>query len=282
MWAPPSRNVNRPGEPDPKYNSHLHSGPQPLRVRLDAQGHRFAFRVPAARDSALREQNFRSASANEITEDDVSTLDIAAFDAVPLTRDPFDFVIVDRFIPPGTFREVIADFPPIPGPGSHPPQELTIKGRFKALMEDLEGPEFRAAVERKFDLDLTGRPTMYTVRGFVGDRDGHIHTDSKTKIITVLLYLNEGWEADGGRLRLLRSGDSLDNPIAEVSPNGGTLLVFRRSENSWHGHKPFAGQRRAIQLNWVTGQDVVSSEQRRHAFSTRVKKIRNMLLPTAG
>lgn len=212
----------------------------------------------------------------------LSTLDIAAFDATPLTRDPFDFVIVEKFIRPDTFKDVVADFPRIPGEGSHPPAELGIKGRFKDLMTDLEGPEFRAAVERKFDLDLTGRPTMYTVRGFVGDRDGNIHTDSKTKIVTVLLYLNDGWQADGGRLRLLRSGTSLDNPVAEVSPNEGTLLVFRRSDNSWHGHKPFKGQRRAIQLNYVTDLDVVASEQRRHAFASRVKKLKNMILPMAG
>ena len=158
----------------------------------------------------------------------MSILDLAAFDATPLTRDPFDFTIVENFIRPAEFKPVIADFPRIPGPGSHPPAELSIKGRFKAMMDEMEGPAFRAAVERKFDMDLTDRPTMYTVRGFVSDRDGHIHTDSKTKIITVLLYLNEGWEEEGGRLRLLRSNESLDNPVAEVSPNGGTLLVFRR------------------------------------------------------
>ena len=212
----------------------------------------------------------------------MSLLDLDAFDHRPLTRDPFDFVIVENFIRPEHFKDIVADFPRIPGPGSHPPAELSIKGAFKALMEEMEGPVFRSAVERKFDLDLTGRPTMYTVRGFVGDRDGHIHTDSRTKIITVLLYLNEGWEADGGRLRLLRSNESLDDPVAEVSPNGGTLLVFRRSDRSWHGHKTFKGQRRAIQLNWVTGADVVASEQRRHMIATRVKKLKNMLLPMAG
>ncbi|HEX4767434.1 MAG TPA: 2OG-Fe(II) oxygenase [Lichenihabitans sp.] len=212
----------------------------------------------------------------------MSTIDIAALDAMPLVRDPFDFVIVDRFVRPETFKEIVADFPRVPGEGSHPPAELSIKGRFRDLMDDLEGPAFRAAVERKFDLDLTGRPTMYTVRGFVGDRDGNIHTDSKTKIITVLLYLNEGWEADGGRLRLLRSGASLEDPVAEVSPNGGTLLVFRRADNSWHGHKPFKGQRRAIQLNYVTGADVVAGEQRRHALATRVKRLKTMFLPMAG
>lgn len=215
-------------------------------------------------------------------ETEVSLLDFATLDATPLQRDPYDWIVVENFIRPETFKAVVADFPTVPGPGSHPPAELSIHGTFKALMDELQGPDFRAAIERKFDIDLDGRPTMYTVRGFVSERDGKIHTDSKTKIITVLLYMNEGWEADGGRLRLLRTGDSLDNPVAEVSPNGGTLLVFRRSDNSWHGHKPFAGPRRAIQLNWVTDADVVSSEQRRHAFSSRLKKIKNMILPLAG
>ena len=212
----------------------------------------------------------------------MSLLDFDAFDNQPLTRDPFEFVIVENFIRPESFRAVVSDFPRVQGPGSHPPSELSIAGQFKGLMDELEGPAFRAAVEKKFSIDLTGRPTMYTVRGFVSDRDGQIHTDSKTKIITVLLYLNEGWEADGGRLRLLRSNESLDNPVAEVSPNGGTLLVFKRSDQSWHGHKTFKGQRRAIQMNWVTGADVVATEQRRHMFSTRVKKLKNMLLPMAG
>ncbi len=151
----------------------------------------------------------------------MSILDLAAFDATPLTRDPFDFTIVENFIRPAEFKPVIADFPRIPGPGSHPPAELSIKGRFRELMAEMEGPAFRAAVEKKFDIDLTGRPTMYTVRGFVSDRDGHIHTDSKTKIITVLLYLNEGWEEEGGRLRLLRSNEGLDE-------SGGGGVAERR------------------------------------------------------
>ena len=102
------------------------------------------------------------------------------------------------------FPDVLADYPEVPGPGSHPPAELSIRGHFEALIEELRGPEFRAAIERKFEIDLTGRPTMYTVRGFVWEKDGAIHTDSVTKIITVLLYMNERWQEDAGRLRLLR------------------------------------------------------------------------------
>ncbi|NDA48240.1 MAG: 2OG-Fe(II) oxygenase, partial [Alphaproteobacteria bacterium] len=183
---------------------------------------------------------------------------------------------------PEAFSQVSQDFPAVPGPGSHPPAELTIKGHFAGLMDELNGESFRHGIEAKFGVDLTGRPTMYTVRGFVRSRDGDVHTDSKTKIITVLLYMNEGWEADGGRLRILRSHDSLNDPVAEVSPNGGTLLAFLRSDHSWHGHLPHEGPRRAIQLNWVTSQDVVDREQGRHRLSTRFKKIRNALFGSAA
>ncbi len=202
-----------------------------------------------------------------------SYLDYDALEATALARDPYDHIVVENFVAPNLFAAVSADFPKVPGPGSHPPSELDIHGHFAATMAELDGPRFRAAIERKFGVDLTGRPTMYTVRGFTRERDGEIHTDTKTKIITVLLYMNEGWEPQGGRLRILRSGDNLEDFTSEVPPNGGTLLAFRRSENSWHGHKPFAGPRRAIQLNWVTSQDVVAHEQNRHRLSTRLKKV---------
>lgn len=201
-------------------------------------------------------------------------LDIEAFDRTPLECDPYDHIVVERFIRPETFAAVSLDFPSVPGPGSHPPSELEIRGAFKGLMDELLGDPFRQALERKFAISLEGRPTMYTVRGYVREKDGQIHTDTKTKIITLLLYMNEGWESDGGRLRILRSGTNLEDYASEVPPYGGTLLIFRRSDTSWHGHKPHSGPRRAIQLNWVTSQDVVDQEQGRHRFSTRMKKLK--------
>ena len=208
--------------------------------------------------------------------------DFAALERTPLERDPFEFVVVPNFLKSERFPDVLADYPEVPGPGSHPPSELSIRGHFQGLMNELLGPEFRAAIERKFAIDLAGRPTMYTVRGFVNERDGSIHTDTDTKIITVLLYMNEHWQADAGRLRLLRSADDLEDFVAEVPPNGGTLLVFKRADNSWHGHKPVVGPRRAIQLNWVTSQDVVDYEQRRHQISTKFKRLKNMFIPSSA
>jgi len=208
--------------------------------------------------------------------------DFAALESTPLARDPFEYIVVPGFLRSDRFAEILADYPDVPGPGSHPPAELSIRGHFQALMEELRGPEFQAAIERKFEIDLSGRPTMYTVRGYIREKDGSIHTDSETKIITVLLYMNELWQSDAGRLRLLRSPEDIEDYVAEVPPNGGTLLVFRRSENSWHGHKPTSGPRRAVQLNWVTTQDVVDHEQRRHQFSTRLKRFKNMFIPSSA
>jgi hypothetical protein len=208
--------------------------------------------------------------------------DIAALERTPLERDPFEYIVIPNFLKSERFPEVVADYPEVPGPGSHPPSELSIRGHFEALMSELLGPEFRAAIERKFAIDLAGLPTMYTVRGFVNEKDGSIHTDAETKIITVLLYMNEHWRADAGRLRLLRSAGDLEDYVAEVPPNGGTLLAFKRADNSWHGHKPAVGPRRAIQLNWVTSQDVVDYEQRRHQISTKFKKLKNMFIPSSA
>ena len=205
--------------------------------------------------------------------------DYDLLERTPLQRDPFEYIVAPNFLRRTRFPQVIADYPEVPGPGSHPPAELDIRGHFASLIEELRGPVFQEAIESKFGIDLTGRPTMYTVRGYVREKDGGIHTDSESKIITVLLYMNEEWQDDAGRLRLLRSPNDLEDYVAEVPPNGGTLLVFRRSDRSWHGHKPASGRRRAIQLNWVTSQAVVDHEQGRHRISTKLKKFRNLFRP---
>jgi len=194
--------------------------------------------------------------------------------ATPIERDPFEYVIVKDFIERKKLEEAMADYPEVAGPGSHPPSSLKIAGGFRELIDELLATPFRNAIEEKFDIDLTDRPTMYTVRGFCRARDGKIHTDSKTKIVTVLLYMNgESWGSSTGRLRLLRNGSDLEDYAVEIEPAGGTLLIFKRSDKSWHGHHPYEGRRRAIQLNWVTDQSVVDREQSRHGFSSKIKRL---------
>jgi hypothetical protein len=145
---------------------------------------------------------------------------------------------------------------------------------FSQLIDEMNGSGFRRAVEEKFSLNLDGRPTMFTVRGHCRSADGKIHTDTESKIITVLLYMNPRWANQGGRLRLLNSGTNIDDVAAEVPPTIGTLLVFRRSDRSFHGHNPFQGERKVIQMNWVTEQKFVDREAKRHRLSALIKRLR--------
>ncbi len=201
-------------------------------------------------------------------------LNLGKFNATPLNTDPYEFLTLTDFIAKPALDAARAAYPEVPGPGSHPSPNLKIEGAFSDLVELLRGPEFEKAIEEKFKIDLSGRPTMYTVRGFCRARDGKIHPDSKTKIITVLLYMNDDdWDSSGGRLRILRSATDLEDYVAEVEPKGGTLIVFKRADHSWHGHHSFEGKRRAIQLNWVLDQGVVDHEQSRHGFSSKLKKL---------
>ena len=200
--------------------------------------------------------------------------DLGAFHATSLTPEPFPYAIVPRFIPPPAMAAVESDFPQVPRVGSFPLPSLKYGPAFAAMIETLRGPEFTAAVEEKFQMSLAGHPTMVTVRGQSGARDGHIHTDSVTKLITVLIYMNSKWESPGGRLRLLRSPDNLNDVVAEVPPDEGTLLIFKNAPNAWHGYEPFNGIRRVIQLNWVTKNSVVWWEQSRHRVSALLKTLR--------
>jgi hypothetical protein len=200
-------------------------------------------------------------------------LDLDALRATPLTRKPFEFLIVPGFLRPEARAAINADFPAIATPGSFPPSGLHYGPAFAALLEELRGEPLRRAFEEKFALSLKGRPTMITVRGRCRYKDGQIHTDTPDKIITVLIYLNPAWEAAGGRLRLLRSPTDINDVIVEVPPLEGTLLAFRRSDCSYHGHQPFAGERRVVQLNWVVSSWVVRREQARHRLSALVKRV---------
>jgi hypothetical protein len=203
----------------------------------------------------------------------MSLLNLDALAAAPLVTDPFDHLLVKDFVRAEAAAEIGGDYPAIDKPGSFALEDVAVKGAFAALIEELDGAGFRALIERKFDLSLAEQPTTFTVRGMCGPADGNIHTDSKTKIITVLLYLNPEWAQDGGRLRLLRNGEDLEAVAVEAPPDFGSLLVFRRSENSWHGHKPFIGPRRVVQMNWVTSQRVAGLQKLRHRLSAAVKRL---------
>lgn len=200
-------------------------------------------------------------------------LNIDKLKAATVETSPYLYTIVPGFLSPESVARINATYPKIEKGGSYPIESLDENMAIKEVIDELDGPEFQKAIADKFGVDLDGRPKMYSLRGYTRAKDGQIHTDSKDKIITVLLYLNENWQQSGGRLRILKNGTSVDDYVAEVPPDNGTLLVFKRADNSWHGHHPFEGPRRSLQMNWMTSEGSKGFHAIRHKLSAAVKKV---------
>ncbi len=200
-------------------------------------------------------------------------LDWQALDAARRVDLPFEHFVAPQVLTPGCAAAIPDEFPAIRQPGSFPLSDAPPGPALSALIDDLTSDRFRAAMGELFSVELEGRPAVVTLRGQCGPRDGRIHTDSRSKILSLLLYLNDGWSAPDGRLRLLNNGHDLDAPAVEVPPTLGTLLVFRRSDHSWHGHTPYVGQRRVLQVNYLhSARDSVASALR-HRFSAFGKRL---------
>jgi hypothetical protein len=190
-----------------------------------------------------------------------------------LVTDPFTFVFVPGFVAETMRARVCDDFPVIAKAGSYPVDQLSYGAAFGALVAALESPELERAVEAKLGRSLTGLPTLVTVRGMGRERDGGIHTDSESKIITMLVYCNQRWDHEGGRLRLLRRADDISDYVLEIPPVGGNMVMFERSARSFHGHLPAREPRRVLQLNWVVDRDARDRELARHRRTAWIKRL---------
>jgi hypothetical protein len=203
----------------------------------------------------------------------LSILQLDALRQAPLHDDPFPYVVIESFLRPEYADAVNRDFPTISSRGSFPLQEVRSGSSFNRLTDELKSPLLKRAIAEKFAIDLTGRATMVTVRGKASARDGRIHTDSRSKFLTMLLYLNPAWETQEGWLRLLRSSKSLDDYVTEIPPTFGTCLLFKVTDNCWHGHKPFVGTRRVLQLNYVRDHATLNRHILRHTVTAKLKTL---------
>jgi SM-20-related protein len=199
-------------------------------------------------------------------------LNIDLLKTAKLRTVPFEYTIVPGFLPPESLSEIIGSYPSLKG-GSYPLDSIEVPSTVQSLIDQMDGPEFERAIEEKFDVNLKGQPKMYSLRGYCRRADGKVHTDSKDKIITVLLYLNDDWAHEGGKLRMLRDATDLEDFAEEVPPDNGTLLVFKRSDRSWHGHGPFEGKRCSIQMNWMVSESARGFHKLRHSLSATMKKL---------
>jgi SM-20-related protein len=204
-------------------------------------------------------------------------IDYQALLAAKLKLKPFEYVVVPNFVKLSHIKSVAKDFPEINSRGSFPLDSVKSGPEFSQLIKELKGEKFRKFVEDKFCVDLGGRPVMITARGRCENKDGQIHIDSKGKLVTVLVYMNEKWPHKGGRLRFLKNEHDMENYVEEVLPLAGTMIIFRCTDNAWHGHLPFEGQRKAIQLNWVVNDAYLNKERFRHKISAFFKQLKSLV-----
>jgi len=206
-----------------------------------------------------------------------SIIALEALRAAQVSATPYPHALIPQLLRPERVEAVVADFPDIRTGGSFNLSDVECRGAFAALIGELESDAFRDCLAQKFDLDLAGKPVIITLRGYSRAKgDGHVHTDAKSKVITVLIYLNPTWVADTGRLRLLKSR-KLEDAFAEVPPTAGSAVIFKVTENAWHGYLPFEGVRRSIQLNFVRSGASAARHQWLHRFSAIFKTKRGRM-----
>ncbi len=212
-----------------------------------------------------------------------SYINFPALQQAVVADSPFPYTIIPNFINSNYLASLIQNFPEINDRGSIPASSLSCSSLFQGLVNELEGDSLRTVLAEKFALDLKNKPTMLTLRGFTTERDGLIHTDSKTKMLTLLLYMNQTWDSEqGGKLRLLKSKDSLDDYFAEISPLAGNCLIFKVTPNGWHGHYPFIGKRLSLQLNYLSGDAALVKHLHHHRLTAFCKKLLPKFLRKQG
>ena len=201
--------------------------------------------------------------------------DIINFDAIEnaeVHRTPYPFFGIKDSLNSVYKESIVSDFPELSKGGSFPLGSIEIKESLEALISEIKSEKFREILAAKFELDLSDKPMVITARGYSRKRDGQNHTDSKTKLITILIYFNDKWTSPNGRLRILKS-DDINDYTEEFSSSFGQLIAFKVTDNCWHGYLPFEGKRQSLQINYLVDEKNNKYHHYRHKISATFKKL---------
>jgi len=187
-----------------------------------------------------------------------------------LKTEPFPYFAIPQSLDDNKLAELVREFPPIQRGGSFNKEDLELSDNYHALHTALDSQGFRQALSEKFSVDVMDAPLMLTYRGFSRKKDGRIHTDSKTKLLTILIYFNDNWPAKTGKLRILNS-ENMDDVAEEVDPTAGCMIAFKVTDNCWHGYPSFEGTRNAIQVNFLASEAASKKHKFFHKMSAKLK-----------
>jgi len=195
-------------------------------------------------------------------------------------QQPFPFMIAHGQLPDEARNDLERDFPKYTSAGFFPYDPADCGPSINKLVQQLTTPEFASAIGRYLGIENLGQyPTLITLCRALNKRHGTIHTDSRSKVATALLYLNTQWpDSSDGCLRFLNRVDNIDDLVApELKPLYGEFAVFKRCDNSFHGHLPYEGERRVVQVAWLTSEEEKLRKTKRGKFSRGFKKLFGVL-----
>ncbi|WP_375461761.1 2OG-Fe(II) oxygenase [uncultured Enterovirga sp.] len=204
----------------------------------------------------------------------LSLLNVDAIRTADRSSEPYDYMLGSGFLKADAVADLRRDFPAIEKPGYLTVDEVQLKGRFRDLITELESEELTEELSKRFGRDLHPFPRLTTIMKRSQPKYGTIHTDGPSKVMTMLVYMNDNWEAgEGGRLRVLYDGEHFEPYKVEVPPVMGTVFAFLRGDQSWHGHQPFVGERKVVQIAWVTNADELARKKKRNRAAQFFKGI---------
>jgi hypothetical protein len=189
---------------------------------------------------------------------------------------PFPLLTAEGVLDPAAATALRGDFPRYRGAGFFPHETDDCGPALNALVTELTAAPFADAIGARLGVErLSQYPALVTLCRSLNRRHGNIHTDSQSKIVTALVYLNADWpHGDAGSLRFLANITDIDAQVApQVAPLYGNLVAFRRTHNSFHGHLPFEGDRLTIQIAWLTDAAAYARKTRRGRTSRALKKL---------
>ncbi len=201
-------------------------------------------------------------------------LDLGAVRESAFSLEPYPHFLGHDFLRPAAIPALRRDYPAITKRGYLTVGDIAMGPSFRKLIDELEGPELTEVLSSRFGMDLHAFPRLTTIRKYSMGNDGRPHTDGASKVMTLLVYMNDEWtEPAAGRLRVLYNDHDFEPFATEVPPTMGTVFGFLRGDNSWHGHRPFTGERRVVQIAWLRDAKELQRKQNRNALAQFFKGI---------
>ena len=191
-------------------------------------------------------------------------------------RAPFAYLIATGTVDEGARIALRDGFPVSKQAGFIPHESADCGDELNRLIAEISAPAFAESLGDRLGVSgMSKLPLLVTICTRLNKRHGTIHTDSRSKVASALLYLNDDWvPGSAGSLRLLSNDSDIESLLTpETPPLYGTMVAFHRTDKSFHGHLPFEGERRVIQFAWLTDRAALERKTRRGHMQRLFKRV---------